>query len=171
MYYYDSKVNECYPFIYGGCGGNLNRFATEGSCLGRCRYILGKRDLPLLTPIVMPIAKPVAKPVPKPFVMPAGSVTWQGRPAKTLHKMPVIRPVAKPVTRPITRPRVVYNPRRTSSQLRPIASSRKGQRDFGLWNSLFRLGWEINILMRYYKCGSKYLWGTFLENKTFTKVD
>ena len=165
MYYYDSKANECYPFVYGGCGGNLNRFATEGSCLGRCRYILGKRDLPLLTPIAMPIAKPVAKPVPKPFVMPAGSVTWQGRPVKTLHKMPVIRPVAKPVTRPITRPRVVYNPRRTSSQLRPIASSRKGQRDFGLWNSLFRLGWEINILMRYYKCVLKYLWGTFLGTK------
>ena len=147
MYYYDSKVNKCYPFIYGGCGGNLNRFATEGSCLGRCRYILGKRDLPIITPIAMPLARPFAKPV------------------ITLHKMPVIRPVAKPVTRPIRRPRVVYNPRRTSSQIRSIASSRKGQRDFGLWNSIFRLGWEINILMIYYKCGSNYLWGTFLGNK------
>ena len=163
MYYYDSKANECYPFVYGGCGGNLNRFATEGSCLGRCRYILGKRDLPIITPIAMPLAKPVAKPVARPFVLPSGS--WLERPVKTLHKMPVIRPVAKPVTRPIRRPRVVYNPRRTSSQIRSIASSRKGQRDFGLWNSIFRLGWEINILLRNYKCGLKYLWGTFLGTK------
>ena len=50
MYYYDSRVNKCYPFIYGGCGGNYNRFATEGSCLGRCRYFLGYRTLPILTP-------------------------------------------------------------------------------------------------------------------------
>ena len=137
MYYYDSKANKCYPFIYGGCGGNLNRFATEGSCLGRCRYILGKRDLPIAIPLATPFAKPV-----KTYFM---------------HKMPVIRPVAKPVIRPIRRPRVVYSPRRTSSQIRSIASSRKGQRDFGLWNSIFRLGWEINIILRNYKCGSKYL--------------
>ena len=118
MYYYDSNVNKCYPFIYGGCGGNNNRFATEGSCLGRCRYILGKRSLPI------------------PFVMSAVN-PWK-RPVKTLHKMPEIRPV--PGTIPITRPQVVYNPRKTSSQIRPIANSRKGHRDFGLYNSLFRLG-------------------------------
>ena len=101
MYYYDANVNRCYPFIYGGCGGNYNRFATEGSCLGRCRYILSKRELPILTPYA--------------------------------------RPVARPAVRPVTRPQIAYYPRRTS-QVRPISTSRNGHRDFGIWNSLFRLG-------------------------------
>ena len=133
MYYYDSKVNKCYPFIYGGCGGNLNRFATEGSCLGRCRYILGKRDLPILTPIAMPISRPVEKPVAKPITRSVARVV----PSVIPRVVPRVVPGS--VIKHVTRPQVVYYPRR-KSQIRSIASSRKGQRDFGLWNSIFRLG-------------------------------
>ncbi|XP_060646912.1 male accessory gland serine protease inhibitor-like [Drosophila nasuta] len=33
---YDPQHNECVKFIYGGCGGNANRFATEQKCKDKC---------------------------------------------------------------------------------------------------------------------------------------
>ncbi|VDQ00429.1 unnamed protein product [Trichobilharzia regenti] len=36
-YYYDSRLNQCKKFIYGGCGGNRNRFASKESCENACR--------------------------------------------------------------------------------------------------------------------------------------
>ncbi|KAF9417178.1 hypothetical protein HW555_005689 [Spodoptera exigua] len=35
-YYYDVNANECKLFIYGGCGGNQNRFQTHSLCMERC---------------------------------------------------------------------------------------------------------------------------------------
>lgn len=35
-FWHNSKTGLCEPFIYGGCGGNLNRFATRNECLTRC---------------------------------------------------------------------------------------------------------------------------------------
>lgn len=35
-YYFDSKSNACEKFVYGGCGGNNNRFFTQKQCLERC---------------------------------------------------------------------------------------------------------------------------------------
>ena len=35
-YYYDSERGQCIPFVYGGCGGNLNRFKTYDTCRGYC---------------------------------------------------------------------------------------------------------------------------------------
>ncbi|KAH9627841.1 hypothetical protein HF086_001737, partial [Spodoptera exigua] len=35
-YYYDVNANECKVFIYGGCGGNQNRFQTHSLCMERC---------------------------------------------------------------------------------------------------------------------------------------
>ncbi|CAH8857326.1 unnamed protein product [Trichobilharzia szidati] len=38
-YYYDSASNECKKFIYGGCGGNGNRFSTLKACEDECKDI------------------------------------------------------------------------------------------------------------------------------------
>ena len=35
-WYYDSGEGRCKTFIYGGCGGNANRFATKDACQQRC---------------------------------------------------------------------------------------------------------------------------------------
>ncbi|XP_060665940.1 male accessory gland serine protease inhibitor-like [Drosophila nasuta] len=34
---YNLKTNECVRFIYGGCGGNKNRFESKQECLARCK--------------------------------------------------------------------------------------------------------------------------------------
>ncbi|XP_073488720.1 carboxypeptidase inhibitor SmCI-like [Aquarana catesbeiana] len=35
-YYYDHKMGTCETFIYRGCGGNSNNFATKGDCEAFC---------------------------------------------------------------------------------------------------------------------------------------
>jgi hypothetical protein len=35
-YYFDSLEMKCKPFVYGGCGGNSNRFASIDECEGIC---------------------------------------------------------------------------------------------------------------------------------------
>ncbi|KAH8372529.1 hypothetical protein KR200_004235 [Drosophila serrata] len=35
-YTYDSSANKCIMFIYGGCGGNENRFGSKESCEEKC---------------------------------------------------------------------------------------------------------------------------------------
>jgi len=35
-FYYDPKTGQCKKFIYGGCGGNSNRYLTEQACLEKC---------------------------------------------------------------------------------------------------------------------------------------
>jgi papilin len=37
MFYYDRITDRCLQFVYGGCGGNDNRFQTRESCEQRCR--------------------------------------------------------------------------------------------------------------------------------------
>ncbi|KHJ79534.1 Kunitz/Bovine pancreatic trypsin inhibitor domain protein [Oesophagostomum dentatum] len=39
QYYYDAYKGTCQTFIYGGCGGNLNRFRTEDECMRRCGFL------------------------------------------------------------------------------------------------------------------------------------
>ncbi|XP_017489970.1 PREDICTED: male accessory gland serine protease inhibitor-like [Rhagoletis zephyria] len=34
---YDAKANNCYSFVYGGCGGNENRFGTKEVCEQKCK--------------------------------------------------------------------------------------------------------------------------------------
>lgn len=36
-YFFDSKVNECRRFFYGGCFGNANNFKTLKECQDRCQ--------------------------------------------------------------------------------------------------------------------------------------
>jgi hypothetical protein len=35
-YYHDARTGLCTPFVYGGCGGNDNRFATQEECQAAC---------------------------------------------------------------------------------------------------------------------------------------
>jgi len=37
MFYYDRVTDRCLQFVYGGCGGNENKFQTRESCEQRCR--------------------------------------------------------------------------------------------------------------------------------------
>uniref|UniRef100_A0A1I7XIJ1 ADAM_spacer1 domain-containing protein n=1 Tax=Heterorhabditis bacteriophora TaxID=37862 RepID=A0A1I7XIJ1_HETBA len=39
QYYYDAYKGKCQTFIYGGCGGNLNRFRTIEECDKRCGFL------------------------------------------------------------------------------------------------------------------------------------
>ncbi|XP_058977266.1 kunitz-type serine protease inhibitor 2-like [Musca domestica] len=36
-YSYNVETDECVQFIYGGCGGNANRFDTLEECTGTCK--------------------------------------------------------------------------------------------------------------------------------------
>ena len=35
-FYFDKRTGKCRPFKYGGCGGNINNFESQESCLNRC---------------------------------------------------------------------------------------------------------------------------------------
>lgn len=35
-YYFNNATKTCQTFVYGGCGGNANRFSSEQSCLDTC---------------------------------------------------------------------------------------------------------------------------------------
>ncbi|MGH0126125.1 UNVERIFIED_CONTAM: hypothetical protein FKN15_025482 [Acipenser sinensis] len=35
-WYYNSATQDCLPFIYGGCEGNLNRYSSAQDCMRRC---------------------------------------------------------------------------------------------------------------------------------------
>lgn len=41
-YYYDDQHQMCQAFIYGGCGGNANRFQTEEQCERLCGKFHGQ---------------------------------------------------------------------------------------------------------------------------------
>ncbi|XP_035221981.1 tissue factor pathway inhibitor-like [Stegodyphus dumicola] len=38
-WYYDKETGTCQKFIYGGCQGNGNRYATEEECLEKCKDV------------------------------------------------------------------------------------------------------------------------------------
>ncbi|KHJ84219.1 Kunitz/Bovine pancreatic trypsin inhibitor domain protein, partial [Oesophagostomum dentatum] len=38
-YYYDTKLEECLPFRYEGCGGNKNNYQTPSSCYQACAKV------------------------------------------------------------------------------------------------------------------------------------
>lgn len=44
-YYFDAEVGGCQEFIYGGCGGNENRFETRDECESECRHFARRIEL------------------------------------------------------------------------------------------------------------------------------
>uniref|UniRef100_A0A3B5AD84 BPTI/Kunitz inhibitor domain-containing protein n=1 Tax=Stegastes partitus TaxID=144197 RepID=A0A3B5AD84_9TELE len=36
LWYFHAQSGECRPFVFGGCGGNQNRFSSRQECLSRC---------------------------------------------------------------------------------------------------------------------------------------
>ena len=55
-YYYNSTTMSCESFVYSGCGGNGNRFATVAECEARClRRRLGESstEYPLISPAII----------------------------------------------------------------------------------------------------------------------
>lgn len=48
---YEQMKGMCIPFLYGGCRGNRNNFATDTECLAQCSRIRGKHFLPQLNNI------------------------------------------------------------------------------------------------------------------------
>ncbi|XP_077484626.1 PI-actitoxin-Axm2b-like [Amblyomma americanum] len=36
LYYFDAATGTCEEFLYGGCGGNDNRFGSLAECLATC---------------------------------------------------------------------------------------------------------------------------------------
>ncbi|GMT10211.1 hypothetical protein PFISCL1PPCAC_1508 [Pristionchus fissidentatus] len=36
QFYFDSHTGHCQPFMYKGCQGNDNRFASRGECMAKC---------------------------------------------------------------------------------------------------------------------------------------
>lgn len=36
LFYYNSTTKSCDTFIYGGCGGNKNKFKSEEECKKSC---------------------------------------------------------------------------------------------------------------------------------------
>ncbi|XP_075973578.1 boophilin-H2-like [Anticarsia gemmatalis] len=37
-YYFDVSASRCKKFVYGGCGGNQNRFLSRNQCESRCQH-------------------------------------------------------------------------------------------------------------------------------------
>ncbi|VDK55795.1 unnamed protein product [Gongylonema pulchrum] len=80
MFYYDAFSGKCHPFIYGGCGGNLNKFKTKEECEARCSHIGADRNAPrpvsslplergsLAQPVLLPGSSPVVSAPGKIFV-------------------------------------------------------------------------------------------------------
>lgn len=44
MFYFDAFSGKCHPFIYGGCGGNMNKYKTKEECEARCGHLETSRN-------------------------------------------------------------------------------------------------------------------------------
>jgi hypothetical protein len=43
-FFYNSLTGNCERFLYGGCGGNRNRFETLARCWERCGHLSQQRQ-------------------------------------------------------------------------------------------------------------------------------
>uniref|UniRef100_A0A3Q3B9W9 BPTI/Kunitz inhibitor domain-containing protein n=1 Tax=Kryptolebias marmoratus TaxID=37003 RepID=A0A3Q3B9W9_KRYMA len=44
LWYFHVQSGECRPFVYGGCGGNQNRFSSKQECQSWCVMERGAAD-------------------------------------------------------------------------------------------------------------------------------
>jgi tissue factor pathway inhibitor len=48
-YHYDNETKTCKPFLYGGCGGNSNKFLTKELCEQSCNFDVRGRESDMKT--------------------------------------------------------------------------------------------------------------------------
>lgn len=36
-WYFNKEIDQCEPFVYGGCKGNKNNYGTEAACTHHCK--------------------------------------------------------------------------------------------------------------------------------------
>lgn len=55
-YSFDPADNTCKDFVYGGCGGNGNNFASFGDCEAKCKYNTAVESMHLDVAVVVLIS-------------------------------------------------------------------------------------------------------------------
>ncbi|KAM8972144.1 uncharacterized protein RCH25_017764 [Pelodytes ibericus] len=48
FWYYHREVDDCRPFVFGGCGGNCNRFKTRHKCERSCKTKTESQEIPII---------------------------------------------------------------------------------------------------------------------------
>ena len=47
LFHFNASTGQCERFVYGGCGGNGNRFTTKQNCIDKCGTNIGNKAINL----------------------------------------------------------------------------------------------------------------------------
>ena len=62
MWYFEPSRRQCRRFLYGGCQGNGNRFASRDECENRCLNDGGEQPVVPVEPATYPPVQPATYP-------------------------------------------------------------------------------------------------------------
>ena len=99
-YYYDGT--QCTDFVYGGCGGNANRFDSIKECEAVCGTTTSTTIKPISTPTLIPTINPTKKPTGNPSNIPTLFPTM--KPSTKPSRNPTIKPTSMPTLSPTMNP-------------------------------------------------------------------